>query len=114
MNELFQRWLAANVNAPGTLGGGIHLPDGFCICQSFDEHFPSEKIEKILRQLASAQMLLPEAGLAPRWNTWVFEQGKIRCVARPDGLLLGVAVRVETDAAQKLDKVSDEFLALQF
>ncbi len=112
MNETLQKWLTANVNAPGTLGGGVRLPDGVCVCQSLDEQFPPEKIEKILQQLAQAQLL--EADLAPQWNTWVFGQGKIRCVIRADGLLLAITVRTETDAVQNLDKISNEFLALEF
>jgi hypothetical protein len=114
MNETLQQWLAANVNAPGTLGGGVRLPDGSCICQSLDEQFPPEKIEKILQQLAQAQSQLLEANFSPEWSTWVFEQGKIRSIARADGLLLAIAVRTETDAALNLDKISTEFLALEF
>jgi hypothetical protein len=114
MNDFFHQWLAAHANASGTLGGGIRLADGTCVCESSGEHFPPEQIEKLLQQLAQTQPQFSGADLAPRWNTWVFEQGKIRCVVRADGLLLGLAVRTETDAAQSLDKISSEFLALQF
>jgi hypothetical protein len=114
MTEIFQSWLAKHVNAPGSLGAGIHLPDGACVCHSSDEHFPVEKIEKILQQLAAAQSQFSGPELTPQWSTWVFDQGKVRCVLRPDGLLLGVAVRNDTDAAQNLDALSTEFLALQF
>jgi hypothetical protein len=113
MNEQLQKWLADRLTAPGTLGGGVYLPDGSCVCQSADEHFPAEKIEKVLQQLAQSQPQLSEAGLAPRWSTWVFEQGKIRCVVRPDGLIFGLAVRVDTDAARTLNALSTEFLALE-
>lgn len=114
MNERLQQWLVERINAPGTLGAGIRLPDGACVGHSLDEHFSTEKIGKVLQQLAVAQPPLAEAGLGSRWNTWVFDQGKIRCVLRPDGLLLGLAVRNDTDAAQNLDPLSTEFLALQF
>ena len=49
--------------------------------------------------------------LSPRWITWVFEQGKIRSVERPDGWLLGLVVRADSNAAQSLDLFSAEFLA---
>jgi hypothetical protein len=113
MNEILQKWLADRVNAPGTLGAGVYLTDGSSVCQSWDEQFPAVKIEKVLLQLAQSQPQLAEAGLTPRWSTWVFEQGKLRCVARPDGLIFGFAVRTETDAAQNLNQLSNDFLALE-
>jgi hypothetical protein len=113
MNEVLQKWLADHLTAPGTLGGGIYLPDGSSVCHSTDEQFPAEKIERVLQQLAQSQPQLAEAALTPRWSTWMFELGKLRCVARPDGLLFGLAVRVETDAAQTLDQLSNDFLALE-
>jgi hypothetical protein len=114
MNEALQKWIAARVTTPGTLGAGIYLPDGSSVCQSADEQFPSEKIEKILQQLARLQLQLSGDSLAPRWSTWAFEQGKLRCVVRADGLLFGLAVRNDTDAAQNLNQLSNEFLALEF
>jgi hypothetical protein len=113
MNEALQKWIADRVNTPGTLGGGIYLPDGSSVCQSADEQFPVEKIEKILQQLARSQPQLSGENLTPRWSTWVFEQGKLRCVVRTDGLLFGLAVRNDTDAAQNLNQLSNEFLALE-
>jgi hypothetical protein len=113
MNEVLQKWLTDRLTAPGTLGGGVYLPDGSSVCHSTDEQFPLEKIERVLQQLAPSQPQLSEAGLTPRWSTWIFEQGKLRCVARPDGLLFAVAARVETDAAQTLNQLSQDFLALE-
>ncbi|MGC9940256.1 MAG: hypothetical protein ABSE48_00375 [Verrucomicrobiota bacterium] len=113
MNEILQKWLADRANAPGTLGAGIYSPDGSSVCHSMDEQFAATQIEKVLHQLAQSQPQLPEAGLTPRWSTWVFEQGKIRCVLRADGLLFGLAVRTDTDAAQNLNQLSRDFLALQ-
>ncbi len=113
MNDFLQQWLAARVNAPGTLGAGIRLPDGLCVYQNTDEQFPAEKIGNLLHQLGQAQPQFSETNLAPQWSTWIFEQGKVRCVERPDGWLLAIAVRADTDAAQNLDLLSAEFLALQ-
>ena len=100
------------MGTPGTLGGGILRPDGSRVCRSVDETFPGEKMERVLELLAQFQPELASAIAAPRWSTWQFEQGKIRCVCRPDGWLLGLAVRTETDAANNLNKSSDDFLGL--
>jgi hypothetical protein len=114
MNDFLQQWLAARVNAPGALGAGIRLPDGLCVYQNTEEQFLAEKIGNLLHQLAQTQSQFSETNLAPQWSTWVFTQGKVRCVARPDGLLLAIAVRTDTAAAQNLDLLATEFLALHF
>jgi len=112
MNESLQQWFDACTSTPGTLGGGMRRPDGSSICRSTDETFPGGKMERVLEVLAQFQPHLVDAAAVPRWSTWQFEQGKIRCVARPDGWLLGVAVRLETEAANQLDNISEAFLAL--
>jgi hypothetical protein len=48
-----------------------------------------------------------------RWHTWIFANGKIRYVLRPDGWIFAIAVRTNSDAAQVLDPLTEEFLALQ-
>lgn len=113
MNELLKKWLVERANAPGTLGSGVYLPDGSSICQSTDDQFPDAKIQKVLEQLAKSQPQFTEAGLTPRWSTWLFEQGKLRCVVRSDGLLFGLVVRTDTDAALNLNQLSKDFLALE-
>jgi hypothetical protein len=112
MTELLQQWIDARMSRPGTLGGGMRGPDGTNICQSADESFSREKVQRLLEQLAQFQPQLFEGLPSPRWSTWRFEQGKIRCVVRPDGWLLGWVVRLESEAEQQLDKTSDAFLAL--
>ena len=113
MNETLQAWIDACVGTPGTLGGGIRLPDGLVLSRSADESFPTERIERVLAHLAEFQPQLPAVIPAPLASTWLFEQARIRCVVRPDGCLLGVAVRSETEAAAKLDQITEAFLALE-
>ena len=113
MNEILKKWLKDRVTATGTLGAGVYLPDGSSVCRSSDDQFPDEKIQKVLQQLMQSQPQLSEASLTPRWSTWVFEQGKLRCVVRPDGLLFGLVVRTDTDAALNLNQLSTDFLALE-
>ena len=112
MNAAIQQWLDARAVAPGMLACGVRESENLCLCHSADRGCPPEKMEKILHQLADAQPWLFKDAPAPRWSTWTFEQGKLRIVHRADGLLLGLAVRVDTDAAQNLDVLSEEFLAL--
>lgn len=112
MNEALKQWLAARAEVQGLLGCGVRAPGNLCVCYGHDQNCPPEKMEKMLVQIADAQPWLFQDGTLPRWTTWTFDHGQIRFVNRPDGLLLGLAVRVDTDAAQNLDQLSGEFLAL--
>jgi hypothetical protein len=113
MNETLQAWIDACVGTPGSLGGGIRLPDGSMVSRSADENFPSERIERVLAQLAEFQPQLVAAISGLRASTWLFEQGRIRCVVRPDGCLLAIVVRSESEAAGRLDQITDAFLTLE-
>ncbi len=113
MNDSIIQWLASSASASGLLGCGVRASEDLCICHSGDQNAcPPEKVQKILNQIADAQPWMFSDGPKPRWYTWTFEQGQVRIVNRPDGLLLGLVVRVDTDAAQHLDALSGEFLAL--
>jgi hypothetical protein len=69
-------------------------------------------MEKILGQFDSIRTTIGAGPTAPRWSTWVFEQGLIRLVERPDQSLLAMVVRHDSDAALKLDGICQEFLGL--
>jgi hypothetical protein len=112
MNEAIKEWLVAHAEVQGLLGCGVRTPANLCVCHGHDQNCPPEKMEKMLNQIAEAQPWLFQDGALPRWMTWTFEYGQIRFVNRPDGMLLGLAVRVDTDAAQHLDQLAGEFLAL--
>jgi hypothetical protein len=111
MNDAFSQWLAAHAAAPGLLACGIRASEISCVCHAASEKCSAEKMEKILHQLADAQPWLFNGLLAPRWSTWTFEHGQIRSVNRPDGFLLGLVAAPDA-AAQQLDQLAEEFLAL--
>ena len=69
-------------------------------------------MENLLRQLEGARTLFANERPVPKWVTFGFEQGQIRFVVRPDGWQFAVMVRPETDAAQNLDALCEEFLGL--
>jgi hypothetical protein len=112
MNGFSQQWLVRRASPPGTLACGLRGPDGKSICHSLEDLCTPDRMERILAQMASVQTALFPEDFAPRWTTWAFEQGQIRLVKRPDHWLLGLVVRMESDAALKLDSLSEEFLAL--
>ena len=111
MKADFKTWFAALPAVPGMLACGVRRPNGKCAAQGDDNNYPAVKIEKLLGQFADFHEPLAAAELSPRWTTWVFEYGQLRFVLRPDKWLLLLLVSPETEAAQKLDLLSEEFLA---
>jgi hypothetical protein len=113
VKNLAEQWLAGRASPPGMLACGVRRPDGKLVCRSLEEICPPGTMEKILGQFDALRAALFSDQLAPRWSTWVFDQGQIRLVPRPDGWLLGLIARSESDAVPKLDPLSTEFLSLK-
>lgn len=112
MKDRAQQWLVDRALPSGMLGCGLRRPDGQCVCRSLEETCPPGKVERILAQFESLRAAVFKDPPAPRWHTWAFDQGVIRFVERPDGWLLVLVVRTESDALPGLDPLSQEFLSL--
>jgi hypothetical protein len=112
MKEIFEQWLTARVSAPGMLVCGIRQSDGSCLCQGAVRTFPTEQLEKVLHTFADAKLQFPAESGVEMWSKWIFDEGQICFVTRPDGNILALVVRPETDAAQNLGNLAGEFLAL--
>jgi hypothetical protein len=112
MNKMINQWFASCALAPGILGCGVRLIDGTCVSQSFNAGCPRERLDKVLQSFGDSMSSFPAHGLAPRWMTWTFEHGQLRVALRPDGLLLGLAIQPNSPAAENLDLLTEEFLAL--
>lgn len=113
MNAAAPQWLVHRASPPGMIACGLRQPDGRYVCHSADETCPPAKMERILAQFESLRAALFTEKLSPRWSTWIFEQGQIRFVERPDGWLLGLVARAESDALPALDTLSSEFVAIK-
>jgi hypothetical protein len=113
MKDRAQQWLVDRASPPGMLGCGLRRPDGKYVCRSVEETCPAGKVERIMAQFEVLRAAVFKDKLASRWSTWAFDQGQIRFVERPDGWLLVLVVRTESDALPSLDPLSQEFLSLQ-
>ena len=113
MKDRVQQWLIDRASPPGMLACGLRRPNGKFICRSVEAAYPATQMEKILGQFDSLRAAVVSDNISPRWCTWAFEHGQIRFVERPDGWLLGLVVRTESDALPALDPLSAEFLALE-
>ena len=113
MKELFDRWLDSRLTVPGMVACGIAAADAGEMCRCSDEGFTSGQMAQILRLLQTTPAIPDTDPAALKWRTWLFDNGKIRSAIRPDGWILAVAVRTNSDAAQILDPLTEEFLALK-
>jgi hypothetical protein len=112
MNSIPQEQLVTGAIASGMLGCGMRLPDATCLSYSFNELYPREHLERILHQLAETMTLLAGHGLTPHRLVWTFEQGQIFAIVRSDGALLALAIQPNTEAAENVDQLAEEFFSL--
>lgn len=123
MNDILNQWLDARLSVPGMLacgvasanmldsGVGTDNANGFC--RSNDANFTVSQMAQILRLLQDTATA-PDTDIAAlKWRTWTFTNGKIRSVIRPDGWLFAAVVLANSDAAQILDPLTEEFLTLR-
>ena len=103
---------APGTAAPGLLGCGLRLPDATCVSYSFDKMCSRKKLDEILQQLAETMTCLAGQGLTPHRLTWTFELGQIFLISRTDGTLLAMATRPDTEAAENVDQLAEEFFSL--
>ena len=113
MKELLQQWLDARLMVPGMIACGVATREAVGTCRSADTNFHPDVMAQILGMLQKAGAVPGAEAGAVRWHTWVFANGKIRCATRPDGWTFAAAVRANSDAAQILDPLTEEFLAIK-
>ena len=114
MKDDFKSWFAGLAVVPGMLACGVRRPGGKCVGHGDENKFPLEKIEKLLRRFAEPNQPMAATEFSPRWITWVFEYGHLRVVSHPDQWILLLLAGPETEAAQELDRLSEDFLARSF
>ncbi len=112
MSKLFQQWLDARCSVPGMIACAV-TAGAISFSRSTDDSFPPEKMGEIVRLLQNGAALPGAEPSEVRWHTWVFANGRIRSVIRPDGWTFTAAVRANSDAAQILEPLTEEFLALK-
>jgi hypothetical protein len=112
MNNSIEQWFASCAVLPGILGCGVRQPDGVCVSQRFHDSCSRERLDQALQSIGDSLSAYSTHGLAPRWLTWTFEQGQLRLVLRPDGRLLALVLQPNSPAAENLDLLTGEFLAL--
>jgi hypothetical protein len=123
MNDLLNQWLDARLSVPGMLACGVAPAnmlasgvgpggaDGFC--RSTDPNFSASQMAQVLQLLQDTPTAPDTESSALKWRTWIFANGKIRTAIRSDGWLFAAVVLANSDAAQILDPLTEEFLLLR-
>ncbi len=112
MTPALDQWLSRCARSSGTFGCAVQLPGQAAVIRSFNDRFPPASLAEALGCLAESAGVISGHGLLPRWFTWCFELGQLRAVLRADGALFLILLQPESPAAQTLETLTREFLAL--
>jgi hypothetical protein len=123
MNNLLNQWLDARLSVPGLLAfgvapanmlaSGVGPADSNGFCRSTDSNFSVSQMAQVLQLLQDTPTAPDTEASALKWRTWIFANGKIRSAVRPDGWLFAAVVLANSEAAQILDPLTEEFLSLK-
>jgi len=95
MNDSVQPWLEKAAGSPGVLACGVRLADRTVHAKSCREEVSEQKVEQTLRELSEVTRVLQQNRFYPERILWQFENGCIRCFARPGGILAALIVTKE-------------------
>jgi len=90
MREQIKEWLINMPEPRGVLAVGVFFPDQTTLSKSFSPNYPIVTLEHTWRSVADLVRVLKVHRLPKRRMQWVYQHATLRCVAREDGLILGV------------------------
>jgi hypothetical protein len=106
----FQGWLEKAANYSGILACGVRLSNQSMAVKSFDESFPEARLKDLLLCLTEVAFGLRNSQLGGSRLRWVFEQGQLCSLRRPDGALAVLALSKDPNAAAAVEELFAEFL----
>ena len=113
MNNAFSQWMPAAAEFEGCLACGVRFPDQTVITHTTLEDLEPATIEIALRGLADTFQVLDVHRIPTARFRWVYQQGYVHCVQRPDNILLGVFTsRTDLDTVA-LENFINGFLSLR-
>ena len=113
MNNAFNQWMTTAAEFQGFLACGIRFPDQTVITHTTLADLEPATIEIALRGLADTFQVLDVHRIPAARFRWIYEQGYLYCVQRPDKVLLGLFTsRADLDTSS-LESFIDGFIALR-
>jgi hypothetical protein len=90
MNNAFNSWLKTNTQLPGVMACAVRYPDKSTFTRVYSTEISEETTENALRCVADAFAAAKNQKFPAQRLRWVFENSFLHCVARTDGVCLGI------------------------
>ena len=110
MSETIQSWLERAAACPDVLACGVRLADRAFIVKSCREEYSEALLTQAMRDLSEAVYALQQNHIAAERLRWTFENGLIRCGARPGGVTAALVVSKEMAESASVERLLGDFL----
>ena len=112
MSETVQSWLEKAAGSPGVLACGVRLGDRTLNVKSCREEVTEQKVTQAMRDLAEAIHVLQQNHVAADRLRWRFENGQVRCLARPGGVMAALVMTKEAADLPEIEQLLTDFAAM--
>ena len=112
MNDALQMWMERASVVPGILGCGVLCADRSIIVNSLDDKLPVPRLQNVLQEILDVAQTIKEEFMGMRRLSWTFENGRIFCVAREDGVTAVLLVSRELKDSTQADRLLSEVLSV--
>jgi hypothetical protein len=111
MNNEFNSWLKNSTDLPGIMACAVRYPDKSTYTRVYSSEISEETTENALRCVSDTFQTLKNQKFPAQRLRWVFEKSLLHCVARSDGVCLGIFTSKDPQvpAPEKLEKLIVEF-----
>lgn len=113
MKDAFKEWMTGASEFQGFLACGVRFPDQTVMTHTTLADLEPTTLEIALRGLADTFQVLDVHRIPASRFRWVYQQGYLYCIQRPDNILLGVFTsRADLDEVG-LENFMNGFLSLR-
>jgi hypothetical protein len=112
MSETVESWIEKAAASPGMLACGVRLGDRTTSVRSCREEVSEQKVTQVMRDLAEAIQALQQNRVHAERLRWRFENGHIRCLTRPGGVMAALVVTKEAADLPGIEKLLTDFATM--
>jgi hypothetical protein len=112
MSDSVQSWLEKAAASPGVLACGVRLGDRTMNVKSCREEVTEQKVTQAMRELSEAIHALQQNRVHAERIRWQFENGHIRCLSRPGGVMAALVVTKEAADLPEIEGLLTDFAAM--
>ena len=93
----------------GVLACGARLADRSFVAGSSREDYPEAQVLQALRDLSEVAYALQQNRIAAEHLRWTFENGQIRCLTQPGGVMAALLVSREIADSPEIEQLFADF-----